>query len=616
MSILKDIVTLDFETFWEPGYSLRSKKISTTEYIRDPRFKAHGAALRLPGQRKARWVSHARLSATLKKIDWKNKALLCHNTAFDGLILSHHYGCVPALYLDTLSMSRGLFGSFVPHDLDSLCQRLEIEGKIKGVLEGTKGLRDLPPELEKALGVYACQDADATFEAFRRMAPVFPRSELDLLHLTIKAYADPVLQVDEAEARRVLEKEEREQTALVKKAGVDEKVLSSNQQFAELLHSRGVTPPTKISKTTGEETTAFAKNDLNFQALADHPKVGDIVKARMAVKSTIGITRARRLLSHGVPGPLPVMLNYAQAHTQRWSGGDKINMQNLPRIDPKDKSLPSLRKAIRPPKGQKIIVIDSSQIEDRTNCALAGQEDVLNIYRDGGDNYALLASEIYGRHIDKHDDPEERFVGKVARLGLGYQMGAPKFQYTLASGAMGPPMFISLEVAEQAVRTYRRKNRKIVEQWSFFQRMLTRMMDPDCFVEYGPIVFRHERVDGPNGLSLHYPGLQGHWNPYRNEYSEFSYQTPKGRTKIYGGLLTENVVQWLARIIVAEQILKIAEHYRIVLLVHDEVVYLASARGADLAYRRGLKAFHEVPSWLPNVPVAGEGGIFDCYMKP
>lgn len=615
----KDIVTLDFESYYAIGYSLRSQKLSMTQYIRDARFKAHGAAVRLPRWRKSRWISHSKLAAFFKTVDWKHVALLCHNTAFDALVLQHHYGHVPAYYLDTLSMSRGWFGVFVDHDLDALAKRLGRRGKQGGILDKTKGIRDLPPELEQELAGYGCQDADETYDCFRDMEQFFPEFELDIIDTTIRAYADPVLRVDEAEASRVLEKEKRIRAELIAKAGVDEKVLASNQQFAELLRSRGVEPPMKPSPSNPEEneTFAFAKNDLDFQALADDPMVGDLIQARMAVRSTIGITRAERLLSHGVPGPLPIGLNYALAHTQRWTGGDKMNPQNFTRIDPKaPPDEPALRKAIIPPNGYKIVVVDSSQIEDRTNCTMAGQWDIVDSYRAGEDNYSKLASRIYNRLINKHDDPLERFVGKVARLGLGYQMGSSKFQITLATGAMGPPVQISDDVASAAVRTYRRENKQIVAQWAFFQRMLLKMTDPACYVQYGPITFLHEMVLGPNGLCLHYPGLRGSWNPYRQEFSDFTYETNKGRTKIYGGLFVENVIQWLARIIVAEQAMQIAKRYRVVLLVHDEVVYLAKIREAQAAYEFGLKAFQTPPVWLPDIPVTGEGGVFDCYMKP
>ena len=138
------------------------------------------------------------------------------------------------------------------------------------------------------------------------------------------------------------------------------KALMSNPMFAKLLIYVGVTPPMKISARTGKETYAFAKTDKEFINLQQHPNpvVQQLVSARLGVKSTIEETRTENLIAVADRGRLPILLNYYGAHTGRFSGGDKLNLQNLPRSG-------ALRKSLVAPKGMVLIACDSSQIEAR-----------------------------------------------------------------------------------------------------------------------------------------------------------------------------------------------------------------------------------------------------------
>ena len=159
---------------------------------------------------------------------------------------------------------------------------------------------------------------------------------------------------------------------LLAKVTVDKATLMSNPQFADVLTSLGVTPPTKISPTTGRETLALAKNDEEFKALAEHPNpdVQALVAARLGTKSTLEETRTERFINIAERGKMPVPLKYYAAHTGRWGGTDNLNLQNLPRQSP-------LKHAIRAPQGYVMIDSDSSQIEARTLAWLAGQWDLV-----------------------------------------------------------------------------------------------------------------------------------------------------------------------------------------------------------------------------------------------
>ena len=119
-----------------------------------------------------------------------------------------------------------------------------------------------------------------------------------------------------------------------------------------------------------------------------------------------------------------------------------------------------------------------------------------------------------------------------------------------------------------------------MDQWGTFQSMLAKMYNSDCHEEYGPITFLHERVLLPNGMELMYPNIDGEWNEYRQKVDNYTYSGKK----IYGGLFVENVVQSLARLVVAYQALMLADKYRIVLLVHDEIVLMVPTDQVEQAY--------------------------------
>ena len=623
------VVGLDFESYYHiKDFTL--SKMTMTEYIRSPKFKAHGASIRLPDDEKAWYVDGCELRDVLREVDWKNTALLCHNTAFDGLILSHHFRHVPGYYLDTMSMSRGEYGIRVPHSLDQLSQRLGNGEKIKDALESTAGIYNLPWRLLKKLIPYANMDVDLMWKNFHDLYydMNFPEKELHIIDLTLRAFCDPRLQVNKDLCLEEALEEASNKTKLCEVAGVSASAVMSNDKFADLLRERGVEPPMKIRKLTPteekkqtqeerianpeqiKEVYAFAKGDLEFQALAAKPAVADIVRARMAVKSTISQSRAYRLMKMADPA-LPVLLHYCGAHTHRWSGGEKINLQNLP-SGRKPGQTNRLRRAIEAPDGYVIVVVDSSQIEARVLAWAAQDTELLEYFAKDSDVYSIMAEDIYGYPVNKYTQPDERFVGKTAVLGLGYGMGWKKFAYTIRAGVMGPPMDISDELAIKTVNVYRRKRRPIVNLWGDLDANLSKMLHGKSF-EYGPWEFTSNKVWMPNDLAIHYHQLTA--DETDDGFRNFRYTSRTGPTSIYGGKFAENLVQSTARTVVAHQALEIAKRYHIANLVHDEVIFLAPEDEADEAYKFGVQCLSTPPKWCEDLPVAAEGGYDKVYSK-
>ena len=254
----------------------------------------------------------------------------------------------------------------------------------------------------------------------------------------------------------------------------DKDTLMSNPQFADLLRTYGVEPPTKISPTTGKQTYAFSKTDEAFKELLEHEdtQVQALVAARLGTKSTIEETRTERFLGIAERGTLPVPLRYYAAHTGRWGGDDKLNLQNLPRSSP-------LKKAILPPRGYVFLDSDSSQIEARTLAWLSGQEDLVEAFDRGEDVYKIMASAIYGKDVAQINK-DERFVGKTTILGAGYGMGAKKFQTQLKNFGVE----LELEETKRVIDTYRQTYPYIPQLWQDAHAVLGAIIG-DQYAEFG-----------------------------------------------------------------------------------------------------------------------------------
>ena len=607
------IVGIDFETYWDKDYTL--KKMSTTEYVRHELFKVQCIGVRTNREEEARYYHGSDVHRVLHEFDWSTTALLAHHAHFDGLILSHHFGIVPRYAYDTLSMARPLHGGKIRNDLDTLSKYYNGRGKLGGVLGKTKGVRDWDDELYHEAGGYCAQDVDEMWRIFREMIPRYPADELDLIHHTVMCYIDPVLVVDKERCKEEHKNEIKRKEELFQRVGLTKKSLRQRDYFAQLLRYSGVEPPTKISPANGKRTYAFAQTDLEYQSLSGHPntRVRNLVAARTAAASNLAETRAARLLLHADPW-LPLYLAYGRAHTLRWGGGDKNNPQNYPRDG-------RLRACITARPGFKLVTIDSAQIEARANAWLAGQLDLLEQFRrfDAGDKsadpYKRFAAENVYRKVVEEITGDERFLGKVCILGLGYQMGPPKFQHTLRVGQMGPVQEISDEDSKRCVYAYRDRFPCITGQWDTFRDLIPLLWGGGTPMAYGPLVFEKGKIWLPNEMFLRYPGL--HRRMVEKEdgsvWREWRYN---GNEKIYGGLLVENVIQCLARIIVAWQILQLADHWRLVNLVHDEGVFCVPEDRAEECLKEAEEVFCIPPPWCLDLPVAGEGIISQEYRKP
>jgi len=604
-----NILTLDFETYYSQEFSLT--KVTNEEYVRSPEFEVIGVSVQRNDE-EPEWFSGtmAETAAFLTTFDWENSLALAHNAPFDASILTWVFGIKPKGWLDTLSMGRALHGTEVGGSLAVLAKHYGVGTKGDEVIMA-KGLHrtDFPAVQLARYGQYCCNDTAMTYALFQKMAVGFPPTELRLIDLTIRMFSEPRLYLRTAALEAHLQAVKHRKQELMNKMLIEKDQLMSNNQLAKVLEDLGVVVPMKVSPATGKMTYAFSKTDEAFKALLEHENVivQSIVAARLGVKSTLEETRTERFIGIAKRGPMPVPLRYYAAHTGRWGGDDKLNLQNLPRNSP-------LKYAIIPEDGYVILDSDSSQIEARTLAWLAGQDDLVDAFDRGEDVYCIMASAIYGFQVTKANE-RERFVGKTTILGAGYGMGAAKFQLQLKNFGVE----VTLEEAKRIIDTYRATYPEIVKLWATAGNMLKAILqNQQTSFGRGNLL----EVDGakgiklPNGLYLKYPNLRLREDEESGKV-EVVYDTKKGKAvipnRIYGGKVIENVCQALARIVIGEQMLMANKKYPVVMTVHDAIAVVARKAEAEIAKEYVELCMRLRPSWAPELPLNCEAGYGESY---
>jgi DNA polymerase len=603
------IIALDFETYYDKEFSL--SKLTTEEYIRHDNFEVIGVGIKEDGK-DAHWFSgtHDKIKAYLDSLNLQDNLVLAHNAMFDAAILNWRFDIKPRGWLDTLSMACALHTIEVGGSLAALAQYYNLGAKGTEVnLALGKRRTDFTAADLAAYGEYCKNDCELTLDLFKILSQGFAQSELRLIDLTIRMFSEPVLELDtNILLDHIHSVQNNKQQLLDAVTMVDKDQLMSNDKFAGTLRALGVNPPTKISATTGKEAYAFAKSDEGFKELLEHEdiRVQVLTAARLGVKSTLEETRTQRFIEISGRGAMPVPLRYYAAHTGRWGGDDKVNLQNLPRSS-------RIKNAIVAPHNHMMIDSDSSQIEARTLAWLAEQDDLVEAFDNGDDVYKIMASAIYNKDI-KDITKDERFVGKTTILGAGYGMGAAKFQSQLKTFKVN----MELEETQRIIDVYRKTYPKIATFWKLAGKALEHIQfnQQSTLGRDGILVVEGAKgIKLPNGLYIKYPNLR---KVQKDDGSaELVYDTKRGKAiipnRIYGGKVTENVCQALARIVIGEQMLMIAKKYKVVMTVHDAVACVVPFDQVESAMEYVQLCMRIRPSWAQELPLNCEAGFGKSY---
>lgn len=662
-------LTLDFETYYDKEINL--KKMTTQAYVMHPQMEVLMVSAKF-NEAPVQIIDGEQIPTFFATVDWSNTAVIAHNAVFDGSILYWRYGVRPAMLIDTMSMAQALGVPTIAGSASlATCIRLLQEAGYAVPPKGTEVLdalgkrrADFTPQQWAAYREYCKNDTDITWFLFKVLRQYLTDEEMRFQDIILRCYTEPRLTVDiptvEYELNRCRTYKAEQLAEVCKMFGTTQDNLSallrSNDKFAEVLRSiGGVTEeeaeqgksgtfiiPTKVSEKTGKTTWAFGKTDVAFKELCEHddPKIQAVCQARLAAKSSIDETRCLKFLEYGSYGFLPMGYKIGGAHTNRMSGGSagSANMQNLPSGRREGQS-DLLRRSIIAQGNSVIVNYDASQIECRVLAYIANQTDVLGVFASGGDVYSFAASKIHGipyqEIIDgrKSSDPETahkysmmRQYGKTATLALGYGQGAQGFQkYALVNTGIN----MTMDESATTVRAWRDANGFITGFWRMCDQALATMVaggqmyfggaDGKMFFADGNRYIFGRKVAGirmPNGLWLNYPNLSADFtNPRRPQYfyDKCGYNGKPLKTKVYSGLVAENITQALAFAVMKTQAVWIAQYYPIVMNTHDEWCIVVPREQAEVAAEYMHRCMCTAPDYIQGIPLASEGGWAQSY---
>lgn len=312
---------VDFETFYDEkaGYSL--KKMPTAQYVRDSRFKVEGVAIHCPQLGVRAYVEDP--TDLFNSLPWHRIRLWAHNTQFDGLVLTEHYGHVPADYACTMFMARYMISQGL------------LDPRLQSSLEAlapTVGMEKLDMDAALAAGtldVYALRDLDIHVALARLWLPQVPASEMGIMAQHIRMATEPVFDLAVSELQAIADKDKKleELFPLVRKDAL----------FTAALQGFGVAMEYKTT-AKGNTKPALAKSDKFMQKLLDHDdeRVRVLAETRISAKSTIHRSRAQRFIdvgsplnapilyygAHCVPGDAEVLTPGGWERLDSWEGGD------------------------------------------------------------------------------------------------------------------------------------------------------------------------------------------------------------------------------------------------------------------------------------------------------
>lgn len=635
------VVTIDFETFWSKTHSL--SKMLPLAYVMHPETELISMSIKVDGYNTDVFFGERAIRKALGSFDLTKCMVIGHNmSGFDSMILAWRLGVRPRMWGCTLAMARPIHQIGVGNSLSKLVEHYQLGKKDNTVLMATQGkhLEDFTEDELAAMRVYNRDDTDQCYALFHKLRPHYSSKELWHIDATIRMLVEPgfVTDTELLDSALIQERANKRDAVLAVAAALDlpwvdpdgqprpsedveEEVrvqMASAAKFGALLVANGVEVPMKPSPTNPDkQTPALAKTDQLFLAMQDHenPIVAAAARARLAVKSTLLETRIGAFLeaTQAAGGRLPIPLHYCGATTTgRWSGW-AFNAQNLPAIRGPAKPAHALRNSMKAPPGHKVVVADLSGIELRVNHFLWRVQESMVLYAQDAeaDLYKAFAAVRYRVPLEEVAKPQ-RQLAKVAQLGLGFGAGAATFK-TVAKTMGG--LDITQEESEAIVAAWRAQYAEIAAGWKTCHARLKDIyaggevaVDP-----WGLCVTSGEGVRLPSGRVIRYPALRQEVGD--DGKSEWWYGLGRHKTRIYAGKITENLVQALARDIIADNALDVFRltGKRPALMVHDELVYLIP----DAEAQEHLDAVQQVmrtpPTWWPELVTWSEGDIADTY---
>ncbi|WP_277219324.1 DNA polymerase [Peptoniphilus vaginalis] len=436
---------------------------------------------------------------------------------------------------------------------------------------------------------------------------------------------------------------------------IDESLVDSAIKFDEILREENMDRAIELTglenpnsplqlkewlNKKGLEIDSLAKKDVESALKNAEGDIKEVLELRQELsKSSVRKYDAMKNVKGKDNRARGLIQFYGANRTGRYSGR-LIQVQNLRRNNLKDLDLarslvknrdyetmeilyesPSdilsqlIRTAFIPKEGTRFIISDFSAIEARVLAWLAGEQWVLDAFENGEDIYCRTASRMFGVPVEKHGiNGHLRQKGKIATLACGYQgaLGALK-----AMG--GIEMGLSEDELQSIVDSWREANPNIVSLWWNIDSVVKRVVKTRTKEKYKNLVINYEKgilyIELPSKRRLAYPKAKIGTNRFGGEsivYEGIVVGNKWDKIESYGGKFVENIVQAIARDILAEAMMRLEKKgFNIVMHIHDEVVIESDSSSIEEIN----EIMSIVPIWAPGLILDADGFESEFYKK-
>ena len=574
------------------------------------------------------------------------------NAAFERICISRYYGWPlmdPEQWRCTMVRAARMG---LPLSLEQCGEVLRLEdGKMK---EGkaliryfstpTKGKRHLPadaPDRWETFKQYNICDVEVEQQVLAKVRRLEPAEFDEQLYVVDQLINDRGVLLDRQLAENAARYDNEYKAQLLAEAkeltGMENP--NSPAQIKDYLHKAAGISVSTLNKKNLDEVEALVKY---------HRKARRVLELRREMGKTSNKKYAAMLKCVCADGRIHGLLQFCgAARTGRWAGR-LVQVQNLPQNhlsdldyarqlvkagdledfelnyeNPTQVLSELIRTAFIAKPGCTLHVCDFSAIEARVIAWLAGEQWVLDVFRGGGDIYCATASQMFGVPVQKHGpNAELRQKGKIAVLALGYGGGVAALE-AMGGSRMGLTEYEEKEI----IRKWRDANPKIVRFWTIIEQAAVKAIKTgESVTIHRGIVVAYRwgmlLITLPSGRTICYPraeiGIERN-DGWRGDHEIIEYegmnQVTKNweRIRTYGGKLTENVVQAIARDILGYIILRAHDSgLNIVFHIHDEIVVEAEP-GQTLQDVESI--FSKPINWCRDLPLKGAGYTTPYYLK-
>lgn len=654
-----DVLVLDFESFFEKSYRMGRYKdsISLIEYVMSPRFELIGLGEKFFGQsdmdypinfyRPEAIENYFKAACKTYGPNLEKCTVVGQNLKFDCLVMMEKFGTVPQYTLDLLDLAN-MHDPKMKHDLDTLDAYWLGGGGSKGDTNQFKGVHAKDMDWKK-MEEYCGGDIRITSDLVQIMLPKIiarPEIEIPLATHTLHMFLHPSFDIDIKRAKVVQQRMSLEMAKSITHAG---KVMGTDYghedfskptifvpMFTEILEKHGERLPMKQNDKKTAMIPALAKDDQGMEELLCHPieEISVLAQAKVAVGSWPGhITKIKNtiLQAEARGNRLGGSLGYCRAKTWRWGGVGGINQHNMGgrgragRVN--HPLIAEIRGVYRAPEGYTLGIVDFSSIEARNLAWQAGQQDLIEAFANNIDVYSEFATGIFNAYVrkPKDDDPPALYAlyelrrgwGKDNILGDGYGLGANKFYQNCYINPGLRPLFdngtYDWDFCDRTIKYYRHKYSKIPDFWGKTERAwryVTKFKGHEKIVNDNLRFYNKDDatfIELPSGRYIRYPRARVKGR------GDLSYKYASG---IWGGYLTENIIQSESRDLLGEAILRLDRaNYWIALHTHDDVVLVLKKETAEEDLAKAIEIMIEVPAWASGLPINVEGKLSSRYCK-